>query len=266
MGAIGALALGSAIAAPVRAGDASVLAAAELRVGVERLAKLRLELAALSDTARARDELGRERSRVIGALETLRGDTTLSTRRRGQVQRLSDGVTAFVERVDGGPQAAGASWPEVYRDSEALAAQMSFVSTGLSGEMSDGSRATLVDLLTRAAATALRVGKLNFAAAAGPGSQAIAVDVRQAMGEFTAALEAISGSSLHDQRMHDELALARNQWVMFSAALNEGGLVKERRRLNDVATTADRIAQSLLAMAQRAMRPPVPTELAARRG
>ncbi|WP_284618506.1 hypothetical protein [Aquabacterium humicola] len=268
------LTLGSAFAAPMaRAADgAAVLAAAELRVGVERLAKLRLELAASTDPARARDELGKERQRVLGALELLRADPSLSGRRRGQVARLAEGVTAFVERLDGAGPHAGHAWPEVYRDSEALAAQMSFVSTGLSGEMSDAARAALVDLLTRAAATALRVGKLNFAAAAGPAGAssptAIAVDVKQAMGEFSAALEAISTSSLPDRRMQDDLELARQQWLMFSAALNAGGLVKERRRLNEVATTADRIAQSLLAIAQRAMRtgpaPSAPAELARR--
>lgn len=248
---------------PPATAAAAVLAAAELRVGIERLAKLCVERAALAGAARTRDEIGRERQRVAGALEALRSDPALSARRRGQVMRVADGVTALVERIDASP--AGAAWTEVYRDSEALAAQMSFVSTGLSGEMADGERATLVDLLTRAAATALRVGKLNFAAAAGgPTSRTIEVDLRQALGEFSAALQAISAQSLPDRRMRDELELARNQWVLFSAALNAGGLVKDRKRLPDVATTADRIAQSLLAMAQKALR--TPAEPAARRG
>lgn len=237
--------------------EAPVMAAAELRVGIERLAKLTVEHSARVDPLRAQDELQRERQRVVGALALLRADTTLTGRRRGQLQRLSDGVDAFIGRIDpvrhGGAPAGG--WNEVYRDSEALAAQVSFVSTALSADLADGGRATLVDLLTRAAATALRVGKLNFAAAAGgPASQGVAVDLQQSLGEFSAALAAISAQQLPDARMQDDLELARNQWVLFRAALNDNGRVKDPKRLPQVATTADRIAQSLLAIAQRAMR------------
>lgn len=252
------LACGMARAAPAAvAAEPPVMAAAELRVGVERLAKLCVEHSARVDPLRAQDELARERQRVVSALALLRADTTLTGRRRGQLLRLSDGVSAFIERVDTvrtGP-AASSGWNDVYRDSEALAAQVSFVSTALSADLADGSRATLVDLLTRAAATALRVGKLNFAAAAGgPVSKGLEVDLQQSLGEFSAALTAISAQQLPDQRMQDDLELARNQWVLFRAALNDNGRVKDPRRLPQVATTADRIAQSLLAIAQRAMR------------
>jgi hypothetical protein len=274
---------GAARAAPAAATpEPPVMAAAELRVGVERLAKLCVEHSARVDPLRAQDELLRERQRVIGALALLRADTSLAGRRRGQLLRLSDGVSAFIERIDSIRTGSAASngWNEVYRDSEALAAQVSFVSTALSADLADGGRATLVDLLTRAAATALRVGKLNFAAAAGEPvgaarppegahvplggtarsaegalvSKGIEVDLQQSLGEFSAALAAISAHQLPDQRMQDDLELARNQWVLFRAALNDNGRVKDARRLPHVATTADRIAQSLLAIAQRAMR------------
>ena len=249
---------GATAAAPATPAEPPVMAAAELRVGVERLAKLCVEHSARVDPLRSQDELARERQRVIGALALLRADNSLSGRRRGQLLRLSDGVSAFIERVDTvrtGP-AASTGWNDVYRDSEALAAQVSFVSTALSADLADGGRAALVDLLTRAAATALRVGKLNFAAAAGgPVSKGLEVDLQQSLGEFSAALAAISSQQLPDQRMQDELELARNQWVLFRAALDDKGRVKDARRLPQVATTADRIAQSLLAMAQRTMRP-----------
>ena len=253
-----ALLCGAVSAAPAAAAaEPPVMAAAELRVGVERLAKLCVEHSARVDTLRTQDELARERQRVVGALALLRADTTLTGRRRGQLLRLSDGVSAFIERIDTvrtGP-AASPGWNEVYRDSEVLAAQMSFVSTALSADLADGGRATLVDLLTRAAATALRVGKLNFATAAGgPVSKGLEVDLQQSLGEFSAALTAISSQQLPDQRMQDDLELARNQWVLFRAALDDHGRVKDPRRLPQVATTADRIAQSLLAIAQRAMR------------
>lgn len=258
---------GGAAAAPATPAEPPVMAAAELRVGVERLAKLCVEHSARVDPLRSQDELARERQRVIGALALLRADNSLSGRRRGQLLRLSDGVSAFIERIDTvrtGPTAS-AGWNDVYRDSEALAAQVSFVSTALSADLADGGRAALVDLLTRAAATALRVGKLNFAAAAGgPVSKGLEVDLQQSLGEFSAALAAISSQQLPDQRMQDELELARNQWVLFRAALDDKGRVKDPRRLPQVATTADRIAQSLLAIAQRAMRPAA-VEAAARR-
>jgi hypothetical protein len=248
-------------AAPAVPSVPPVMAAAELRVGVERLAKLCVEHSARVDPLRAQDELARERQRVVGAIALLRADSTLTGRRRGQLLRLSDGVSAFIERIDTvrtGPSPSS-GWNEVYRDSEALAAQVSFVSTALSADLADGGRATLVDLLTRAAATALRVGKLNFAAAAGGAAdKGIEVDLQQSLGEFSAALAAISSQQLPDQRMQDDLELARNQWVLFRAALDERGRVKDPRRLPQVATTADRIAQSLLAIAQRATRQPPP--------
>ena len=127
----------AALAAP--AAEPPVMAAAELRVGVERLAKLCVEHSARVDPLRAQDEIARERQRVIAALALLRADNSLGGRRRGQLLRLSDGVSAFIERLDtvrSGP-AASQGWNEVYRDSEALAAQVSFVSTALSADVAD---------------------------------------------------------------------------------------------------------------------------------
>ena len=163
------LALGSALAllggaaaaapaAPVTPAEAPVMAAAELRVGLERLAKLCVEHSARVDPLRAQDELARERQRVVGALGLLRADGTLTGRPCSQLLR----------------------------------------------------------------------------------------------------------PSLPDPRMQDDLELARNQWVLFRAALDDRGRVKDPRRLPQVATTADRIAQSLLAIAQRAMRQATPEALARR--
>jgi hypothetical protein len=56
----------------------------------------------------------------------------------------------------------------------------------------------------------------------------------------------------HGQRQ--ELQLAQQQWLLFRAALNDGGLVKNPSRLAEVATTTDRIAESLGLMAQQALR------------
>lgn len=251
------LATAAAPAAPVAQGASpAVLAAVELRVGVERMAKLRLEQAVVTrDGGRSRDEYGRTRERVVASLQQLRADGSLSARRRGQLERVSPDIERLAAPATA-PQAQALG--EVYRDSEALAARLGFLSTGLSAEAGDSSHGALVDLIGRAAASAQRVGKLQFASHAGTAGAGIEVDARQAITEFTAALEAIDQQGLPDPRMRDELALARQQWLLFSAALGTGGLVKESRRLGDVATTADRIAQSLMAMAHRAMgRPPV---------
>lgn len=240
--------------APAPAGD-GLLAVAELRIGVERLVKLRLELAVLGDQGRHRLESRRELSRVRDALGMLRADSSLSVRRRGQIERLNQELEPLLGTLEPGAGLAPAEGLDaLYRESEALAARISFISTGLSAERADPRVGALVDLLTRGAAMALRMGKLNFVASR-PGvtpGQAVQVDLLQTLIEFKSALATIDGHPELDERMKDELTLIKHQWLLFSAALSDKGLAKNPARLPDVGTTTDRIAQTLMSVARRA--------------
>lgn len=247
-------ALPAPASAPAPVGD-SLLAVADVRVGVERLVKLRLERALLGDRGRQRSESQRELARVREALGTLRADGSLGARRRGQVDRLIEELEPVLGSLE---SAAGLAAPDQleawYRESEAVAARIGFISTGLSAERADPRLGALVDLLTRAAAMALRMGKLNFVAlrpGTAPG-QTVQVDLLQTLVEFKSALAAIEDHSGLDERMREELSLVRHQWLLFSAALSDKGLAKHPARLPDVGTTTDRIAQSLLTVARRA--------------
>jgi hypothetical protein len=251
---VAALLVTLSLAAPASAQSGSaLLAAAEWRVGVERLAKLQFERMVAGEAERAQTELLRERSRIEAALGVLKNESALSARRRGQILRATDGMTPLLAGIDKQPRSVSdKDLSDYYQTSEALAAQLSFVSTGLSNEFADADTATMVDMLTRAATMALRVGKLSFAAGRSQQPAATVVsDARQTVVEFRSALEAIGERAQGDAKLKSELDLVRNQWIMFSAALNADGLAKDPQRLPQIATTTDRIAQSLVAIARR---------------
>lgn len=239
-------ALSSAVLA--RGMEDALLQGALLRLGVERLAKLSLEKRVLAE--RASNELVKERARVQDALQRLRDPRALpagwSGRRAAQVERAVEAASEFANRLDAAPA-------DLLGESEALAARLGFVTTALSGELADPAQGALIDLLARAGTTALRVGKLNFAAAlAGKANAEIAVSAQQSLGEFRAALQSIAGQSL-PARARQELEQAQNQWLLFHAALREGGLAKDPARLPEIATTTDRIAESLAQLAKRVL-------------
>lgn len=237
-----------------QATSASILAAAEVRVGVERLAKLQYERTLPGEGSFALAELQKEKNRVVSALGVLGQDASLSSRRRGQISRLEEGTNSLLLLLDKTTQnLSEQDLNDCYRSSEALAAQLSFINTGLTNDFPDTEAATLVDLLTRAAAMVLRVGKANLAAQRGHVAAAVTVDARQTLVEFQSALAAISTQAQQEPQLKTELELVKNQWVLFSAALTSEGLVKNAQRLQDLRSTSDRIAQSLLVMARRVL-------------
>jgi hypothetical protein len=225
-----------------------LLAAGRLLVGVERLAKLWLEQSLLPERAalaqrRAQQQLAEALSQLRAAPPRLMA--ALPARRQSQLQATADEVELFAAQPAQQPVA------RLFSDSEALVARLGFVSTALSGVAADAQRAAQVDLFARAAGSALRVGKINFAAAALPQTSSFRVAAAQALIEFSSALDAVSGQPL-SARQRQDLQLAQQQWLLFRAALGSDGLVKSRERLPDVATTTERIAESLEVMAQRA--------------
>ena len=233
---------------PQPAGTPSpLLAAAHLRLGVERMAKLHLERGLLPQRAGA--ELDKERQRVSAALRSLselppRALQGLSARRQAQLAQVMGEADGFVASP---PESVG----RVVGDSEALAARLGFITTALSGVEGRPERGAQIDLLARAGVTVLRVGKLNFAALQAGPSNELRVGATQSLTEFSSALEALGAQSLSEPQ-RQELQLAQQQWLLFRAALGADGLLKSRERLADVATTTDRMAESLAAMARRA--------------
>lgn len=223
-----------------------LLQAVLLRAGLERLVKLELEHRVLKQN-RALLAADKERQRLNRALEALSAPIKgLGGRREAQVQRAV---------LDAGELMANLAQPlpGLLAASEALAARLGFVTTTLSGLAADPERATLVDLLARASATALRLGKFNFAAVgagAGAASADVAVSAQQSLGEFRAALAGVAGQRL-DERGRAELQLAQNQWLLLSNVLGPMGLAKSPERLTEVANTTDRIAEAMLALARR---------------
>lgn len=226
-----------------------LLAAAQLRLGVERLAKLQLEQALLPQRAAA--EMEKERTRLAQALRQLREAREqpralqgLSSRRQAQLVLVAEEAADFVARP---PRAV----PQLVSDSEALAARLGFVTTALSGVEANAQRGAQIDLFARAGATALRIGKLNFAVLQEPGRQELRVGAAQVMQEFGATLEAVGQQTLSAQQAQ-ALQLARHQGLLFRAGLGDDGLLRSRERLAELASTTDRIAESLALMARRA--------------
>lgn len=216
-----------------------------VRLGVERVVKLELERRVLA-LPRSLTEAAKERQRLTRALDALaQPQKALSGRREAQVQRAVGDASELLGQV-----AAVATPAALVGQSEALAARLGQVMATLAGLASDGERAAQVDLLARAAAFALRLGKLNFAAAAGGASADVSVSAQQTLGEFRAALQAVGAQRL-DERARQDLQLAQNQWLLLSNALGPSGLAKSSERLVEVATTTDRIAESMGALARR---------------
>ena len=248
VGALPALMASPSLALAQSEAVSPLFAASLVLMGVERVAKLQLERRLLPE--RSAIESPKAKQRVQAALAQLQDQPKLlaglSSRRKAQFQAVADEAARF---VDAPPELAS----RVFSDSEALMARLGFITTTLSGLVADPMRGAQVDLLARAGASALRVGKINFAAAQAPKELGLQVSARQALIEFSSALEAVGQQDLSKAQQQD-LQLAQNQWLLFRAVLNEGGLVKDASRLTEVATTTDRIAESLSLMAQKALR------------
>lgn len=224
-----------------------LLQAVAMRTGLERMVKLELEHRVLKQE-RALLQLHKERERTARALDALSQPIkALSGRREAQVQRALQEASELMGQLS---QPA----PALLGASEALGVRLGFVTTTLSGLGPDPDRAVLVDLLARSSATALRLAKFNFAVAglssAGGSTADMAVSAQQSLGEFRAALASVASQRL-DERGRADLQLAQNQWLLLSHALGSTGLAKSPERLAEVATTTDRIAESMLALARR---------------
>jgi len=229
-----------------RSAESALLLGAQLRIGVERLAKLELERALLPQ--RADSELSKERPRLLDTLTQLADPRqrpgALAGRRLAQLERALEDAQLFVDRRETTPA-------QVLRESEALAARLGFVTTALSSAVANAERGALVDLLARASASVLRVGKLNYAATGLRQPPAdVAVGAQQSLVEFQSALQALNPATLPD-KARQELELTQHQWLLFRAGLQENGLIKPSTRLADLATTTDRMAESLGRMARR---------------
>lgn len=235
--------------------DAStpLLAATQLLVGVERVAKLSLERRLLP--TRAEQEIRKEGQRVEHAarrlLDSRKALQGLSSRRLEQLASTADAAAQFAAEP---PEPA----QQLLGESESLAARIGFLTTSLSGIAERPDLASRLDLFARAGASALRVGKFNLAAALSSTKPAQAaaplglrVSAAQARQECLAALHAVGEQTLLAAQQR-EMQLIRHQWLLFSAALGSDGLAKDPQRLGEVASTTDRIAQSLLEMARRA--------------
>lgn len=241
------------LAAPALAqGDAPpLLAAVRLLMGVERLAKLRLQLPLLPEQAEA--ALRRAQAQLQQDLQQLRSASpralaALPARRQAQLQSTAEEVSAFAAGL---LQPTPPAVQRLVGDSEALVARLGFATTALSGAA--GQAGAQVDLFCRAAATALRVAKLNFAALQLPQETGLRVSASQAVQEFGASLQAVGAQSLSEAQ-RAALRLAEQQWLLFRATLDAQGLIKGRERLAEVASTTERMAQSLAEMAERALR------------
>lgn len=222
-----------------------MLAAVQLLVGVERTAKLHLKRRLLN--TRAAQESAKERQRIEAAsrllLEQPKALQRLSERRRTQI---SAAVQAAADFAAAPPDSAG----ELLRESEALAPRLGFVSTALAGLSTDPARAAQLDLLARAGSSALRIGKFNLAAAAGSPRAELRVSATQALTEFSAALQSVGEQDLQAGQRR-ELQLVRHQWTLFIAALGSDGLARDAQALADIASTTDRMAETLASMARR---------------
>ena len=100
-------------------------------------------------------------------------------------------------------------------------------------------------------------GKINFATTSGLRGTAVSVDAAQALIEFSSALQSIGAHQL-DARTRAELELAQQQWLLLRMGLNAQGSLRDATQARNLATTSDRIAEALLALARRSVKPAAP--------
>jgi hypothetical protein len=219
-----------------------LLAAGQIRIQSQRLAKLYLQTAAgiLPDVSR---------SQLTKAIQ--QGDAALNT-----LGRLANGPAArhylktqdlwlTLKAISEAPYTVANADKLIYLSDELMLA------SGRLGNFieaqADNGTARLLDLSLRQNMLAQRLARLYMQAQLGNRSQGLRVDMAQARSEFDTALHELATAPENNDSSRGILEIARNQWIFFNQAVGDGPRFNGNR---DVATTSERILEMLDSVSQ----------------
>ncbi len=237
----------AAVAAPPAAARAAeiadgVVAVGTLRLQAHRLAKLRVQRGlGLAPEATERDE----RQAVAAAEAALARLGRLS--RQAAVERSLLRCIALwreLRGAAGSPPSAAAS-ERIAQLAEEIGLQSGRLALQLEGE-TESPVGRLLDQSSRLNMLSQRLARLYLQALAGDRSAGRLVDLEQTRREFVAGLFELESAPDNSRATRESLALARNQWIFFDAAL-----VRLQQPRSDpgaplnVATSSERIREVL---------------------
>ena len=221
-----------------------IVAAGQLRLQSQRLAKLYLQagLGIQSDTART--QIGRAGAQFDEALGSLgRYSRQANTARPlERIQSLWSDYRAALST----PYSPSAL-QRVNGLSDALMLAAGKLTLLIEEESSTGV-GRLLDLSLRQNMLAQRLARLYLLAQAGDHTQGRLVDMEQARREFTVALAELANAKENTSSVRDALELARMQWIFFDQALStktQGSSGDAAAHARNVATTSERILEVL---------------------
>lgn len=237
----------AAVAAPPATGRAAeisdgVVAVGTLRLQAHRLAKLRVQRGlGLAPATTERDE-----RQAIDAAEAALARLGRLARQAAVQRSLLRCIALWRElRVAAGNPPAAAGTERIAQLAEEIGLQSGRLALQLEGE-TESPVGRLLDQSSRLNMLSQRLARLYLQALAGDRSAGRLVDLEQTRREFVAGLLELESAPDNSRATREALALARNQWVFFDAALVR--LQQQRsdpRAPLNVATTSERIREVL---------------------
>lgn len=226
--------------APSVIGD--VAAAGRVRLQAQRLAKLFRQATLEVDAPRAQRQLDAVLAEVDGELGRLSKRAQKPSVLR--VQARCDALWRELRSAVRQPAAPAAS-ERVNQLADELMLQAGKLAFQIEAE-AETPVGRLLDLSSRLNMLAQRLARLYLQAHAGDRSQGVMTDIEQARKEFAAGLKELENAPDNSQASREAIALAKNQWVFFDAAIGQlNGARNEAKAAQHVATSSERIAEVL---------------------
>lgn len=221
-----------------------IVAAGQLRLQSQRLAKLYLQAGLGIQSDMARTQIGRAGAQFDEALGSL-GRYSRQANTARPLERIQSLWTDY--RAALAAPYSPAALQRVNGLSDALMLAAGKLTLLIEEESSTGV-GRLLDLSLRQNMLAQRLARLYLLAQAGDHTQGRLVDIEQARREFTTALAELANAKENTSSVRDALELARMQWIFFDQALSaktQGSSSDAAAHARNVATTSERILEVL---------------------
>lgn len=221
-----------------------IIAAGQLRLQSQRLAKLYLQAGLGIQSDSARIQIGRADTQFDEALNSL-GRYSRQANTARPLERIQ-ALWGEYRTALAAPYSP-AALQRVNGLSDALMLAAGKLTLLIEEESSTGV-GRLLDLSLRQNMLAQRLARLYLLAQAGDHTQGRLVDIEQARREFTTALAELANAKENTNSVREALDLARMQWIFFDQALTtkaQGNSSDAASHARNVATTSERILEVL---------------------
>lgn len=220
----------------------SLVATGRLRLQAQRLAKLYLQsglgLGSPATVRASQQAIGEAEAALAGLARQARAAPV-----QHSLQRCA-GLWRELRGIAGQPYAAPSA-ERLAQLTEELSLQSGKLALQVEAE-AETPLARLLDQSSRLNMLSQRLARLYLQALAGDRSAGRLVDLEQTRREFVTGLAELESAPLNSRATQESLALARNQWIFFEAALAQLQQPRSDGRAPlHVATTSERILEAL---------------------